>query len=144
MRTRRSSRGDRSGQVSNDRGDTLVEVLAAMTVLSFTSAAMFTALATTSTIAGRERSRVMLDAALRGAAERVVMAGHRCVPGQPLLVEPAWSHGSIEVIVAGPSGAAPMCPTAGPVLGVRVSAAAADGTTSSTEVVLRTLAEVPA
>lgn len=128
---------DERNVARHDRGDTLIEVLAAVTVLSLTSAALFTALATTSRIAGRERSQVLVDAAVRGGAEALIAAGRRCVPGQPLVVEPGVVNDVVTVTVTDLDGEHPTCPETGAALEVEMTVVAADGTTSRAEMVLR-------
>lgn len=130
-------RNDMTHTTHTDRGDTLIEVLVAMTVLSLTSAALFTALATTSRLASRERAQVVVDAAVRSGAETVVAASRGCVPGQPIEAPINRSTALIDLVVVDGTGNVPLCPETGTAVRVRVIAVADDGTRGEADVVLR-------
>lgn len=110
---------------AGDRGDTLVEVVAATVLVSLTSVALFSALATAAGLAGRARSDVLLDSVVRRAADGLVAAGRRCVPGAPLTLDPAGGGGTssnIDVSFRDVAGSAPVCPAAGTTVTVEVTA----------------------
>jgi prepilin-type N-terminal cleavage/methylation domain-containing protein len=128
---------DMTHAMRTDRGDTLIEVLVAMTVLSLTSASLFTALATTARLAGRERAQVVVDAAVRSGTEIVVAASSGCVPGLPIEMPINGSTALIDLSVVDATGGVALCPETGTAVRVRVIVVADDGTRGQADVVLR-------
>ncbi len=70
MRRRQAKTPEYGEERRSEKGDTLIEVLAALTILGIAALALLTAFATAITSSGEHRHLVTLDASVRAATKR--------------------------------------------------------------------------
>ena len=98
-----------------DSGETLIEVLFTIVIVSLTFSALFTALATAGNAGNVQRTSVQSDVVLRNYAEATKAAALDCVyPGTYTVVYPATLPAGFNISVAGTGAAAVGLPSTCP------------------------------
>jgi type II secretory pathway pseudopilin PulG len=116
-----------------DRGETLVEIVLAVVVISIAVGALVTGLATAANAAGAQRESVVADTTLRNLVEGAKSAAGSCTPGGRLTVDAPVPDGWTAAF----EPATLPCPTGGDTLALRVQVTSPADHTWSLETIVR-------
>ena len=104
---------------SDERGETLVEILISVVIIGLVVGAIFATYATAATAAKSQRDFVTADAELRDYAEALHTAAESCKAGDPLSPTPPGPYALTAIDVE--TNGAPACPAATAVAQIDIS-----------------------
>lgn len=116
-----------------DRGETLIEIVLTIVIISVAVTALVSGLATAANAAGAQRESVIADTTLRNLAESAKIEVRSCAPGEPFELDQPLPDGWSAT--ASPSDAA--CPPSGDVLGLTFAVVSPAEHEWSLEVIVR-------
>ena len=93
-------------RTTDDRGETLLEIVLTIIIIGITITALVSGLATASSAANSHRANVTSDAVMRNFAEAAKLASRRCTSGAPLTIDYSPPEGYVVAV----SPETPQCP----------------------------------